>query len=193
MVFNHDLVDMLMGFEEMDGEDDIREEFPCPLFRVCPVCAVRVGDMVAHITLQHGKYSSGVVVALLAFLYNSLPFLGLDSFIFNFLNEWLHAANGSHVGVDLIHAFTSEERVARRKPAVPLGGSSCTPQFYSEPSTAKTSSDVNKTERLRYSNETDDDLNVQSTPLSVKDQEEKAKRCEFVQGLLLSTFLDDVL
>ncbi|MBA0561542.1 hypothetical protein Golob_018360, partial [Gossypium lobatum] len=22
--------DMFMGFEEMDGEDDIREEFPCP-------------------------------------------------------------------------------------------------------------------------------------------------------------------
>lgn len=23
-------VDMLMGFEEIDGDDDIREEFPCP-------------------------------------------------------------------------------------------------------------------------------------------------------------------
>ncbi|MBA0669818.1 hypothetical protein Goklo_023832 [Gossypium klotzschianum] len=32
-----------------------------------------------------------------------------------------------------------------------------------------------------------DDRNVKSSPLSVKDQEEKAKRCEFVQGLLLST------
>ncbi|GKV31982.1 hypothetical protein SLEP1_g40628 [Rubroshorea leprosula] len=71
--------DMLMGFEEMDGDDDIREEFPCPFCSeyfdivglcchiddehpveakngVCPVCTVRVGvDMVAHITLQHGN------------------------------------------------------------------------------------------------------------------------------------------
>jgi hypothetical protein len=31
------------------------------------------------------------------------------------------------------------------------------------------------------------DRNVQSSPLSIKDQEEKAKRCEFVHGLFLST------
>ncbi|XP_010524839.1 PREDICTED: protein DEHYDRATION-INDUCED 19 homolog 3-like isoform X2 [Tarenaya hassleriana] len=69
----------LLGFEEIDGEDDFREEFACPFCSdyfdivslcchidekhptearnaVCPVCAVRVGvDMVAHITLQHAN------------------------------------------------------------------------------------------------------------------------------------------
>uniref|UniRef100_A0A0R0EFK8 Di19 C-terminal domain-containing protein n=1 Tax=Glycine max TaxID=3847 RepID=A0A0R0EFK8_SOYBN len=35
--------------------------------------------------------------------------------------------------------------------------------------------------------------NVETSTLSVKDKEEKAKRCEFVQGLLLSTILDDNL
>lgn len=35
--------------------------------------------------------------------------------------------------------------------------------------------------------------NVLSTPVSFKDREEKAKRSEFVQGLLLSTILDDIL
>ncbi|KAJ9696590.1 hypothetical protein PVL29_008686 [Vitis rotundifolia] len=35
--------------------------------------------------------------------------------------------------------------------------------------------------------------NMQLSPLSDKDQKEKAKQCEFVQGLLLSTFLDDNL
>lgn len=35
--------------------------------------------------------------------------------------------------------------------------------------------------------------NVLSTPVSLKDREEKAKRSEFVQGLLLSTILDDIL
>lgn len=34
---------------------------------------------------------------------------------------------------------------------------------------------------------------VQSPPLSIKDQKEKAKRSEFAQGLLLSTILDDNL
>lgn len=34
---------------------------------------------------------------------------------------------------------------------------------------------------------------MQLSPLSDKDQKEKAKQCEFVQGLLLSTFLDDNL
>jgi hypothetical protein len=29
--------------------------------------------------------------------------------------------------------------------------------------------------------------------MSIKDKEEKAKRSEFVQGLLLSTILDDIL
>ncbi|RVW39150.1 Protein dehydration-induced 19-like 3 [Vitis vinifera] len=69
----------VMGFEEFDGDEDIREEFPCPFCSeyfdivglcchiddehpveakngVCPICAIRVGvDMVAHITLQHGS------------------------------------------------------------------------------------------------------------------------------------------
>ncbi|KAM7530250.1 hypothetical protein LguiB_033660 [Lonicera macranthoides] len=71
--------DMFMGFEEIDADDDIREEFSCAFCTeyfdivglcchiddehpvetengVCPVCAIRVGvDMVAHITLQHGN------------------------------------------------------------------------------------------------------------------------------------------
>ncbi|KAK4796472.1 hypothetical protein SAY86_028798 [Trapa natans] len=71
--------DTFPGFEEIDGDGDIREEFICPFCSeyfdivglcihlddehpmeakngVCPVCGVRAGiDMVAHITLQHGN------------------------------------------------------------------------------------------------------------------------------------------
>ncbi|XP_043711516.1 protein DEHYDRATION-INDUCED 19 homolog 3-like isoform X2 [Telopea speciosissima] len=70
--------DLYMGFEEIDGDEDTRAEFPCPFCSedfdivglcyhiddehpleakngVCPVCAMRVGmDMVGHITMQHG-------------------------------------------------------------------------------------------------------------------------------------------
>ncbi|KAE9618940.1 putative drought induced 19 type, zinc-binding protein [Lupinus albus] len=71
--------DMFMGFDENEGDDDVREEFLCPFCSeyfdivglcchideehpmeakngLCPVCASRVGvDMVEHITLQHGS------------------------------------------------------------------------------------------------------------------------------------------
>ncbi|XVF37307.1 hypothetical protein REPUB_Repub19eG0134900 [Reevesia pubescens] len=70
---------VLQSRSEIDGEDDIREEFPCSFCSeyfdivglcchiddehpveakngLCPVCAMRVGvDMVAHVTLQHGN------------------------------------------------------------------------------------------------------------------------------------------
>lgn len=38
-----------------------------------------------------------------------------------------------------------------------------------------------------------DGSTVQERKLSEEEQKEKAQRCEFVQGLLLSTFLDDGL
>lgn len=87
---------MFMGFEEIDGEDDIREEFPSPFCSehfdilslcchiddehpveakngVCPVCALRVGvDMVAHITLQHGNIFKISLFIELLFITNCL-------------------------------------------------------------------------------------------------------------------------
>ncbi|GAA0168293.1 hypothetical protein LIER_23043 [Lithospermum erythrorhizon] len=42
-------------------------------------------------------------------------------------------------------------------------------------------------------NEVSTKRKVQERPLSIKDQEEKAKRSDFVQGLLLSTIFEDKL
>ncbi|EXC11326.1 hypothetical protein L484_006891 [Morus notabilis] len=74
--------DMFMGFEEIDGDDDIREEFPCPFCSeyfdivglcchideehpveakngVCPVCAMRVGvDMRKRKSRKGGSHST---------------------------------------------------------------------------------------------------------------------------------------
>nr|AAN77145.1 fiber protein Fb2 [Gossypium barbadense] len=194
---------MLMGFEEIDEEDDIREEFPCPFCSeyfdivglcchiddehpveakngVCPVCALRVGvDMVAHITLQHGN-------------------------IFKMQRKRKSRKGGSHSTLSLLKKELREGNLQTL-----LGGSSCIvsssnsapdpllslfilpmvddfvsdqPPFRTETSRNNKSSDMNKSERT-----------TQSSPLSVKDQEEKAKRCECVQGLLLSTIVDDIL
>lgn len=87
---------MFMGFEEIDGEDDIREEFPSPFCSehfdilslcchiddehpveakngVCPVCALRVGvDMVAHLALQHGNIFKISLFIELLFITNCL-------------------------------------------------------------------------------------------------------------------------
>ncbi|PQP94561.1 protein DEHYDRATION-INDUCED 19 homolog 3 isoform X2 [Prunus yedoensis var. nudiflora] len=56
------------------------------------------------------------------------------------------------------------------------------PHFSIETSSAKKSIDERLSER-----------NAPSPPLSIKDKEEKTKRCAFVQGMLLSTILDDGL
>ncbi|KAK8620219.1 hypothetical protein V6N13_066700 [Hibiscus sabdariffa] len=193
--------DMLMGFEEIDGEDEIREEFRCPFCTeyfdivglcchiddehpveakngVCPVCAARVGvDMVAHITLQHGN-------------------------IFKMQRKRRSRKGGSHSTLSLLRKelregnlqslFGGSSIVSSNSAPDPLLSSfilpmvddfvSVQPHFSRETKTTKKSSDVNKSERT-----------VKSSPLSVKDQGEKAKRCEFVQGLLLSTIPSDIL
>ncbi|KAK9919934.1 hypothetical protein M0R45_028507 [Rubus argutus] len=206
--------DMFMGFEEIDGDDDIREEFPCPFCSeyfdivglcchideehpveakngVCPVCSLRVGiDMVAHITLQHGnifKISFFFELCVLQF----------------FFRKRKTRKGGAHSTLSLLRKELREGNLQSL-----FGGSSCLlsssnaaadpllssfilpmaddfasvqPHFSTETSIAKKSS-----EKIS-------ERNVQTPPLSVKDKEEKAKRCEFVHGLLLSTILDDGL
>ncbi|KAF5739896.1 protein DEHYDRATION-INDUCED 19 3 [Tripterygium wilfordii] len=190
--------DMYMVFEEVDGDDDIREEFPCPFCSeyfdivglcchiddehpmeakngVCPVCALRVGiDMVAHITLQHGnrkrKSRKGGSHSTLSLLRKELREGNLQSL---FGGSSCTVSSSNAASDPLLSSFI-----------LPIADdyTSSRPSFSAEPSSAKKSSDQIKSE-----------VNVKAAPLSIKDQEEKAKRCEFVQGLLLSTMLDDIL
>ncbi|KAM2243584.1 hypothetical protein ACFX1S_010389 [Malus domestica] len=202
--------DMFMGFEEIDGDDDIREEFPCPFCSeyfdivglcchideehpmeakngVCPVCAMRVGvDMVAHITLQHGS-----IFKISFSLHNYMQ------------RKRKTRKSGAHSTLSLLRKELREGNLQSL-----FGNSSCLlsssnaapdpllsqfilpmaddfvsmPPFSTETSSAKKSSVEKVSER-----------NVQSPPLSIKDKEEKTKRCAFVQGMLLSTVLDDGL
>ncbi|KAM1353707.1 hypothetical protein EV1_032951 [Malus domestica] len=224
--------DMLMGFEEIDGDDDIREEFPCPFCSeyfdivglcchideehpveakngVCPVCAMRVGvDMVAHITLQHGsifKISFSVDLSSVADIDQIEDFSQcLSSLTSNYMQRKRKTRkSGAHSTLSLLRKELREGNLHSL-----FGGSSCLlsssnaapdpllsqfilpmaddfvsmPPFSTEASSAKKSSDERVSER-----------NVQSPPLSIKDKEEKTKRCVFVQGMLLSTILDDGL
>ncbi|KAH7573509.1 hypothetical protein JRO89_XS03G0162100 [Xanthoceras sorbifolium] len=62
-----------------------------------------------------------------------------------------------------------------------------------EPVSVQPLSMVEATSIKESSNENRRERSTQKSQLSHKDQEEKARKCEFVQGLLLSTVLDDYL
>ncbi|XP_061369714.1 protein DEHYDRATION-INDUCED 19 homolog 3-like isoform X1 [Gastrolobium bilobum] len=193
--------DMLMGFDENDVDDDIREEFLCPFCSeyfdivglcchideehpmeakngVCPVCALRVGvDMVAHITLQHGsifkmqrkrKPRKGGSYSTLSLLRKELREGNLQS-LFGGSSCLVSSSNAAPD--PLLSSFIS-----------PLANELNISQPHSQPETRSSK---------KCSDETVSRRNVESSTLSVKDKEEKGKRCEFVQGLLLSTMLDD--
>lgn len=195
--------DMFMGFEDIDGDDDIREEFPCPFCSeyydivglcchiddehpveakngVCPVCAVRVGvDMVAHITLQHGN-------------------------IFKMQRKRKSRKAGSHSTLSLLRKELREGNLQSL-----FGGSS---YLVSSSSTApdpllssfivpmadelvdsQSHSSADSTMLKKGKDETTLRRDVRSAPLSTKDQKEKARRSDFMHEVLMSTIFDDEL
>ncbi|PKI76157.1 hypothetical protein CRG98_003518 [Punica granatum] len=180
--------DMFMGFEEIDGDDDIREEFPCPFCSeyfdivglcihlddehpvearngVCPVCAMRAGvDMRKRKSRKSGSHSA------LSFLKRELR----DGTLQSLLGGSSCTVSSSNAAADpLLSSFI-----------LPVGDDFASVQtnLSTETSTKKKSLDENVPERK-----------VQTPPLSVKDQEERAKRCKFVGELLFSTILNDGL
>ncbi|CAI8615383.1 unnamed protein product [Vicia faba] len=201
--------DMFMdGFDENDivdeDDDDVKEEFLCPFCSecfdivglcchideehpveakngVCPVCALRVGvDMVAHIALQHGsilkmqrkrKSRKGGSYSTLSLLRKELREGNLQSL----LGGSSFTLSSSNAAPDpLLSSFILPV-------ADELSSSESQPNFLTGTRQSRKSSD-----------ETLSKKKVETPTLSVKDKEEKEKRCEFVQGLLLSTFLDDI-
>ncbi|CAI9103480.1 OLC1v1001973C2 [Oldenlandia corymbosa var. corymbosa] len=193
--------EMLMGFEEIDvADDDIREEYPCPFCTdyfdivglcchiddehpveakngVCPVCAMRVGvDMVAHITLQHGnifkmqrkrKLRKGSSHSTLSLLRRELRDGNLQSL---FGGSSCIVSSSSAAPDPLLSSFI-----------LPMAEDYGTSQSHSSAATAAVKKSTSEIAAERK---------AQTPPLSIKDQEEKTKRSQFVQGLLLSTIFD---
>ncbi|KAL7120015.1 hypothetical protein ACP275_02G097500 [Erythranthe tilingii] len=196
--------EMLMGFEEIEVDDDIREEYPCPFCSdyfdivglcchiddehpveakngVCPVCSMRVGvDMVAHITLQHGN-------------------------IFKMQRKRKSRKAGSHSTLSMLRRELREGNLQSL-----FGGSSCVVSstnaapdpllssfilpMVEDYETAPTHSSADSALVKKTTTATNSESRkVKQAPMSIKDKEEKAKRSDFVQGLLLSVMLDDIL
>ncbi|KAL9249527.1 DEHYDRATION-INDUCED 19 homolog 7-like protein [Drosera capensis] len=182
----------------------IEEEHPVEVRNgVCPVCAKRVGmDMVYHITMQHGNILK--ISFLLLIFYGSLSVLsvllrkrrsrkGASSAIFSLLKELRDVNLQSLLEGSSYPQFSSNSDldIDQNPDPDPLLSSF----IYSSPSTdghgkgvpaEEASSPVEtKSQNVAESN--------QRPQLSDKDEEEQARRSEFVQQTLLSTILDDIL
>ncbi|KAL3632736.1 hypothetical protein CASFOL_025720 [Castilleja foliolosa] len=194
--------EMLMGFEEIEMDEDTHDEYPCPYCSeyfdimglcchiddehpaeagngVCPVCTTRVGvDMVAHITLQHRNIFKLIYVQP----KRKSRKLGSHSTL-SLLRKELRERN-------LRSIFGGSSRV------VPLSNAAPDPLLSSFilPRVEDYYEDVQSDELFKKST-TDiiSDRKVRQPPMSVEDQEEKTKRCDFVRELLWSTILDDNL
>ncbi|XP_059286172.1 protein DEHYDRATION-INDUCED 19 homolog 4-like [Lycium ferocissimum] len=190
--------------EEYEGEEESRPEFLCPFCGedfdivglcchideehaieakngICPFCAKRVGtNLVGHITQQHGnilkvqrkrRLRRGGTNSTLSILRKELREGSLPSI----LRGSSHLVSSATSDPDpLLSSFINTSASVDEPPEVqPLSSA-----------LAACSTEENTAENLS-------DRNIQPSPLSEKDQEEKARKCEFVQGLLLSTFLED--
>ncbi|WJZ86633.1 hypothetical protein VitviT2T_006071 [Vitis vinifera] len=193
------------GGEEFDGDEECLPEFLCPFCAedfdvvglcchideehpveakngVCPVCAKRVGmDIVSHITMQHGnffkvqrrrRFRRGGSNSTFSILRKELRDGNLQS-IFGGSSRIVSSSNSEPD--PLLSSFMYNAPVVVEPVVVQ-------PDSSAEASVVKESSDEGFSER-----------NIQKPQLSDKEQEEKARRCEFVQGLLLSTILEDSL
>ncbi|XP_039061863.1 protein DEHYDRATION-INDUCED 19 homolog 3-like isoform X1 [Hibiscus syriacus] len=193
--------DLCIDFEEIEEDDELMTEYPCPYcsedfdllglcchideehhleagYRVCPVCAQRVGmNMVDHITTQHGNifksnhklnFHKGDSLSPLSSLRKELH----DAHYQSLLSRSWSSLSSSNTGPDPLVSF-----LYSAPPADSSG--SVQPASSTEVTLEEKGSDAKMIEK-----------DVHPLPLSDKEHWEKANKCEFVQGLLLSTIFD---
>ncbi|GMY16992.1 protein DEHYDRATION-INDUCED 19 homolog 3-like isoform X1 [Fagus crenata] len=193
--------DLFIDLEDVEDEDELKAEYvyPCPFCTEdfdlvglcchideehpieansgeCPVCATRVGmNMVGHIATQHGNISK--ISFIFLFKENFLLKEFQDDHFRSLPTGSSPVASTSKMAPDPLLSFLYNAPAAHKTETESMQTDSST-----EVSLEDEKSEVTTLER-----------NFQLNPLSDKDQIEKARRCEFVQGLLLSTILDDSL
>ncbi|XP_013684677.2 protein DEHYDRATION-INDUCED 19 homolog 4 [Brassica napus] len=183
------------GYEDLEGEDDLKSEFICPFCAevfdivglcchideehpvevkngVCPVCTKRVGlDIVGHITTQHANFFKVQRRRRLRKGGYSSAYLALK--------KELREANLQSLLGGSSSSFTSSTNID----SDPLLSSF----MFSSPSSKSV---VEGTSATKVSHKASLKRDIQEAPLSGEDQE-KAKKSEFVRGLFLSTMLGD--
>ncbi|XP_010551004.1 PREDICTED: protein DEHYDRATION-INDUCED 19 homolog 6-like isoform X2 [Tarenaya hassleriana] len=171
--------DTFLGFEEIDGEDDFREEFACPFcsdyFDIVSLCC--------HIDEEHPTEArngrkrksrrGGSQSTLSEILKSEFPERNLES-LFGDSSCVVSSSTANAAADPLLSSFISP---------MPDGF------FTSECRLLAPETDLSR----KTSNETSLERNVGKQSLSAEDHKEKLKRSEFVQGLLSSVILDDGL
>ncbi|KAH9766044.1 protein DEHYDRATION-INDUCED 19 [Citrus sinensis] len=151
------------GYDETDGDDDLNAMF------LCPFCAE---DFDIDYIQRKRRLRRGGPNSTFSLLRKELR----DGNLQSLLGGSSCFVSSSNTEADpLLSSFIFNSP----KVDEPL---SVQPLSITEPTLVKESSNENLHER-----------HVQQPPLSDKDQEEKARKSEFVQGLVLSTILGDYL
>ncbi|KAG8370476.1 hypothetical protein BUALT_Bualt14G0120800 [Buddleja alternifolia] len=196
--------------EEFEAEDEQRPEYLCPFCAedfdmvglcchidedhaveakngVCPVCAKKVGsDLVRHMTVQHGSILK-ISFCNIYYVQRRRRFRrGGTNLSFSALRRELREGNlQSLLGGS---SFLAPSTNAETDPLLT--------SFINNPPAVDEPPAVQPIEARTMAEPSVDNLAdrvVQRFQLSEEDLKEKARRSEFVQGIVLSTFLDDGL
>ncbi|KAL9811645.1 Protein DEHYDRATION-INDUCED 19 6 [Arabidopsis thaliana] len=213
--------DNFLGFEEIEGEDDFREEYACPFCSdyfdivslcchidedhpmnakngVCPVCAVKVSsDMIAHITLQHANMFK------ISFLL-SLPLHSLTKYYVTRKRKSRRGGAQSMLSIlkrefpdgNFQSLFEGTSRAVSSSSASiaadPLLSSFISPMA-DDFFISESSLCADASSAKKTLNQSLPERNVEKQSLSAEDHREKLKQSEFVQGILSSMILEDGL
>ncbi|KAF7144907.1 hypothetical protein RHSIM_Rhsim04G0231600 [Rhododendron simsii] len=209
-------------YDEVDGEEETRPEFMCPFCAedydvvglcchideehavevkngVCPICAKRVGmDLVGHITMQHGS------LLKISFLFMFKIYASLTSSYVQ--RKRRYRKSGSNLTFSmlkkelrdgtlqsLLRASQSLVSSSNAEPDPLLSSFMYNRPVLDEPACVKPHLSLEASSIKDSSLEDSSERNIQPPQISEEDREERVRKCEFVQGLLLSTFLDDSL
>ncbi|KAK1295029.1 hypothetical protein QJS10_CPA16g01603 [Acorus calamus] len=197
--------DLYLGLEDMDGsgDEDSRTEYACPFCSedfdvvglcchidedhpvearngVCPVCGARVGlDLAGHIMMQHGSF-----------------------FKLQWRRRFRKGTTGTQSMLSLLKKELREGHLSFDGPPYVVPSTNSAPDpllssfIYNFP-VVEAPKDVQPTtlDNSIPGDKISDEKAIESVEpgLSDKDQQEKAQRCTFVRGLLLSTIFSDNL
>nr|KYP47275.1 Protein DEHYDRATION-INDUCED 19 isogeny 7 [Cajanus cajan] len=225
----HSRSDLLV--EEIEGGDDYRSEFLCPFCAedydvvslcchiddhhpiqakngVCPICGKVGGDLVGHVTTQHGNFLRISFWQVAVFFY----FFNLKLQSFSVTRTYVQRKRRVRKGGSTSPISMLKKELREGALHSILGGSSHIVPSASEPdpllslfmfnhvvadesvSVPSCPSIENAPVKERSSKDDFLERKPQQLQMSEEDKVEKARRFDFVQGLLMSTIVDgDVL
>ncbi|KAL2470299.1 Protein DEHYDRATION-INDUCED [Abeliophyllum distichum] len=182
--------------EEYEGGEELRPEF------LCPFCADEfdIVGLCCHIDDEHAIEAKNGVCPVCA------KRVGTDLFLLTrkYVRRRRIRRGGSNSTLSILRKELREGNLqslfrgssylpSNAEPDSLLSSFIYSPPVVDEPSEVQPLSSTGAFTIPKSSGEDSVERNVQQFPLSDEDQEEKARKCEFVQGLLFSTFLDDNL